>query len=106
MCARTDIEVRGSEWVFDRKQAICAGLLIRIAKIMLAVLRLSEGQEHGEVIIAINRSISESAINLRFLMSKNDDELIERYVTDSLSTEREFYDLVMRRIDQRGETLA
>ena len=105
LCASADIEGKGSEWVFDRKQAICAGLLIRIAKFMVAVLRLSEGQEHGEVIMAINRSITESATNLRFLISKNDDELFERYVTASLSTEREFYDLVMRQIDQRGETL-
>ena len=105
LCASTDIEKKGSQWVFDQKQAICAGLLIRITKFMIAVLRLSEGQEHGEVIMAVNRSITESATNLRFLIFKNDEELFERFVTASLSTEREFYDLVMRRIDQRGETL-
>ena len=105
LCASADIEGKGSQWVFDRKQAICAGLLIRIAKFMVSVLRLSEGQEHGEVIMAINRSITESATNIRFLILKNDDEQFERYVTASLSTEREFYDLVIRRIEQRGESL-
>ena len=105
LCANADIGGKESKWVFDRKQAICAGLLIRIAKFMLAVIRLSAGQEHGEVIMALNRSITESAVNLRFLISKNDDELFESFVRTSLSTEREFYDLVMRHIDQRGETL-
>ena len=105
LCASADVEGKGSEWVFDRKQAICAGLLIRITKFMVAVLRLSEGQEHGEVIMAINRSITESATNLRFLISQNKVGVFERYVTASLTTEREFYDVVMSHIKQRGETL-
>ncbi len=105
LCAGAGVQGSGSEWVLDRRQAICAGLLVRIAKFMVAVLRLSEGKEHGEVIMAFNRSISESAANLRFLISKSDDGLYSKYILASLGTERAFYDLVKKQIEKRGEAL-
>jgi hypothetical protein len=44
-----------------RNQAISVGLLVRIAKFMLAVIQLSAGPDRGDVVLALNRSIFESA---------------------------------------------
>lgn len=86
-------------------QAICGGLLMRTAKFMTSVMRLASGPEHGEVIMALNRSISESVINMRFLIFKNSEDLYQRYVLSSLATEREFHDLVKGNIEKRGSAL-
>ena len=40
----------------NRNQAVCAGFLSRISKIMVSVAKLSSGEEHGEVVPILNRS--------------------------------------------------
>lgn len=96
-----------SEVRFNRNQAICIGLLVRIVKFMKATLAiLSHGDELGEVILALLRCIGESAINVRYLILKNDDSLFDQYVKVSLGPEGELYDLIKGDIDQReGEAL-
>jgi hypothetical protein len=103
LCAAADVEGRGS--VLNRNQAICAGLLVRISKFMAAVFVLAKDVERGEVILALGRSITESVVNLRLLMSKNDDKLYDRYIADDLGSEREFYDIVKKQIEQQGRAL-
>ena len=60
----------GDSIAFNRNQAICAGLLVRIFKYMLSVAKLSADIEHGETVQALNRCIVESAVNLRYLLLK------------------------------------
>jgi hypothetical protein len=50
----------------ERNQAICVGLVIRIAKYMLVVLQLCADRNRAEVVHALNRCITEPAINLEF----------------------------------------
>jgi hypothetical protein len=38
-------------------------------------------------------------------MLKNDDKLYDRYIADSLGSEREFYDIVKKQIEQQGRAL-
>ena len=58
------------------------------------------------MILALLRCIGESAINVRYLILKNDDSIIDQYVKVSLGPEGELYDLIKDDIDQReGETL-
>jgi hypothetical protein len=45
---------------FTRNQAICAGLMVKISKFMLAVFQLSTGDDRGEIVQALNRIIFES----------------------------------------------
>lgn len=93
--------------IFGRNQAICVGLLVRIVKFMKAILAiLSNGDELGEVILALLRCLGESAINVRYLILKNDDALFDQYVKVSLGPEREMYDIIKENIEQRkGEAL-
>ena len=86
----------------SRNQAICAGLLVRIAKYMVSAVKLSADIEHGETVQALNRCIIESAVNLRYLLLKDDDELFDRFVKDSLVAERELYDIIQGNIKVSG----
>ena len=86
----------------SRNQAICAGLLVRIAKYMVSAVKLSADIEHGETVQALNRCIIESAVNLRYLLLKDDDELFDRFVKNSLVAERELYDIIQGNIKVSG----
>ena len=87
---------------FERNQAICAGLLVRISKLMVSVVKLSADIEHGEAVQALNRGIIESAVNLRYLLNMDDDEIYDRFVKTSLSAERRLYDIIGSNIENRG----
>jgi hypothetical protein len=87
---------------FARNQAICAGLLIRIAKFMIAVAQLASSARREDVVMALNRSIVESAINLRFLLHKNEERFFDQFARFSLGPERELYDIIQANIKQRG----
>ena len=56
--------------------------------------------------MALNRSITESVTNVKYLIEKGDDVLYDKYVAASLGTEREFYDLVQKKIKERGAVLS
>jgi len=87
---------------WPRNQAICAGLMIRIFKFMLVVTQLSADGNRAEVVTALNRSIMESAINLEFLVSANDDKYFDQFVRFSLGPERELYDIIQANVAIRG----
>jgi hypothetical protein len=91
-----------AEIALSREQAICAGLLTRIAKFMVAVAQLSASAERGEVVMALNRSIFESVINLRFLLRAEPD-MFDEFIRSSLGPERDLYDVIQRNIEKRGE---
>jgi hypothetical protein len=91
---------------WSRNQAICAGLMIRISKFMLVVTQLSaEKGDRADVVSALNRSIMESAINLEFLASTNDDKYFDQFVKFSLGPERELYDIIRANVTARGGEL-
>ena len=85
-----------------RNQAICAGLLVRISKLMTSVVKLSSGIEHGETVQALNRCIIDSMISVRYLMLKDSDALYDKFVKNGLRPERELYDLIHENITNRG----
>ena len=68
------------EMKLDRNQAICAGLLVRISKYMLSVVKLSSDIEHGETVQALNRCIIESIVNVRYLLVKDSEAVYDRFV--------------------------
>jgi hypothetical protein len=91
---------------FARNQAICAGLMVKISKFMLAVVQLSTGDDRGEVVSALNRIIFESAISLEFLARSKDDKYFDQFVEFSLGPERELYDQIQANVAARsGEVL-
>jgi hypothetical protein len=85
-----------------RNQAICSGLIVRIVKFMMAVAQLSQKGDRGEVVMALNRSIMESAINLEFLVCTTEEKYFDQFVEFSLGPERDLYDLIQTNIAARG----
>lgn len=99
-CLLDDAAAKKGGW--PRNQAICAGLMIRISKFMLVVTQLSATRNRADVVFALNRSIMESAINLEFLVSTNEDKFFDQFVEFSLGPERELYDQIQANIAERS----
>lgn len=86
-----------------RNQAICVGLLVRVVKFMTAVMQLVSGTpKRREVVLALNRSILESATNLRYLLLKNDETTFNQFALSGLGPERELYDVIQENIGKRA----
>ena len=103
VCSRAHTSPSPRESVLQRDQAICAGLLVRIVKFMTAVANLvSQDSRRADVVFALNRSITESATNLRFLVIKNEDRFFDQFVRFSLAPERRLYDLIEKNVAKRG----
>lgn len=99
-------EVTAAQGGFTRNQAICAGFMVKISKFMLAVVQLSTGDDRGEVVLALNRILLESAVNLEFLVRSPDGKYFDQFVDFSLGPERELYEQIQANIGARdGEVL-
>jgi hypothetical protein len=105
VCAAAAVGTEGSPRVLDRNRAIIAGLLVRIAKFMRAILQLAFDRKSGEVTLALNRSILESATDIMYLCADDSPERFDRYVKDGLATERALYDRVQANVAKRGRKL-
>jgi hypothetical protein len=69
----------------DRSRAICCGLLARLGKYMLAVDTLVTHQDScADVLIAINRCMFESAVNVTYLLHVDRPEVYEDFVKKGL----------------------
>ncbi len=101
-CSHAYTDCTSNEGLLSRNQAVCAGLLVRIAKFMKAVESLvSQDPDRADVVFSLNRSITESATNLRFLVAKNEDRFFDQFVRFSLAPEREMYDVIQENIVAR-----
>ena len=92
----------GEEIHLTRNNAVCAGLLSRISRIMLSVLKLSSGSEHGETIQILQRCILESSVDLQYLLAKDEDTVYERFIRTGLKGERELYDIIQANIKEKN----
>ena len=94
--------VAGGHVLMDRGRAICTGLVVRMAKLLMSAVKLSSDEEHGETVGILARCAIESSIDLRYLLGKNSDELYERFVKVGLRGERNLYDLINSNIEKRS----
>jgi len=95
-------ETANAKGGWPRNQAICAGLIVRIAKFMLVVTQLSAKGDRADVVFALNRSILQTTVNLAFLLTKNEDGASYQSVKISLGPEKELYDIIQSNIAKRG----
>ena len=102
VCSHSYMGEESGKGALHRNQAICAGLLVRIAKFMTAVLQLVSTADRGEVVLALDRSILESATNLRFLLLKNENKVYDEFVRSGLGPERELFNVIQANIKNRG----
>lgn len=96
------IRLNPDEW--DRVQAIQAGLLLRIRRLLQSILCLSHCDDTGEAMHALSRLVVESAMNLRYLLFKDDPEIYAAFVTSALRAHVDLLDEVEEDIRRRGGT--
>ena len=94
-----------SEMRLPREQAICAGLLVRVATFMRAVALLSADRSSGDVILALNRCIFDGASAVLFLIEKDDVAVYDRFVRHSLAPERQLHNVIIENVGKRGHQL-
>ncbi len=105
LCSGAFIGVHPESVKLSRERAIPAALLARIAKFMSGVLHLAQTGNFGEVVMALNRPMLESAVDVMYLCQTDDQERYRRFVVDGLSTERDLVDRVNANIAKRGHKL-
>ena len=82
--------------------SVLLGLLNRCARLMLANVALSHEGLFGETTAIIDRSIFESAIKLKWICNKGDDDSFNRFIAEGLKTEVEFKKSINDKIKERG----
>lgn len=101
-----DSELRPTERpALGRDHAIAAALLARLGKFMYGVLHLAMTGGFGEIVLALNRCILETSVNVSYLCQTDDPKRYDRFVADGLTTERDLYDKVQSNIASRGNRL-
>lgn len=86
--------------------AVLIGLLNRCSRLMLANVRLSSTRKYGETTSLLDRSISEAAIKVQWLCSKNNDDSFVRYLADGLKKDLILKAQITENIQNRsGNTL-
>ena len=81
---------------------ITQGMLIRIAQLMLSVVKLASEGRHRESITILKRCIDETALNIMYLLQKKEEQIYEKYRRYSLIPEADLWDLIERNIQLRN----
>jgi hypothetical protein len=88
----------------DRNEAILAGLMVRCAKIQHGVLQ-SCNPPRAELLNFFTRGLTESAINLRYLIEHGTPGTFDAFVRYSLSTDKKQHEQIQAAIAERGGTV-
>lgn len=87
----------------NRNQAICAGQLVRMHKIVRVVLRQIVDEHGGDHQMALTREFIESAAVVAYLLEDvADSSRFDAYIYDSLIPERELLITISREVKKRG----
>jgi hypothetical protein len=95
---------KGEALTLPRNQAIAAGHLVRLARLMrFIVLAVTRGND-GDQQLALARQIIDSAATVAYLLEDETEHIarFNAYVLDSLIAEREFNIDVQKQIAKRG----
>jgi Family of unknown function (DUF5677) len=85
----------------SRNEAILAGLMVRCTKLQEGALRVCEPQMM-ELLLFFQRGITESAVNLAYLVECGTSELYDAFVKDSLRVEKARLVEIERNVAERG----
>ena len=95
---------RGDLQPWDVREAVLAGHLVRLSKLLRALL-LNARESEGELAWIALRVTTECVINLRFLLANLSDELVRSYLHYSLQHERALLKIMEGNIRERGHRL-
>ena len=102
-CAyRFDDANRPRKWT--RNEAILGGLAIRMSKLLQGLLDQT-CQNRREIAEILFRCLSETAINLSYLLKESSDKAYEEYIDYSLREEKRLFNRIEENIAERGSEL-
>jgi hypothetical protein len=84
-----------------RNEAILAGLMVRSMKLHHGLLQCCSPQR-AELLNFFQRGVTETAVNLRYLLEHSTDELFEAFVRDALILDKQLYERIQEEIARRG----
>ena len=99
---RLDQDGNPRKWT--RNEAILGGLMVRTSKLQLALLE-QICQKRLEITFIIDRCLSESLINLKYLLQRDNDNLFEEYIEYSLREEKRLLKRIEENITKPGHEL-
>jgi Family of unknown function (DUF5677) len=91
----------GTEPVWKRDRAAVCGNMVRLYKLLDAVLDQT-CKRRQEVSFILARLVFETLVNIRYMIKEFSPELIDSYVSYSLRHERKLRDLILDNIRMRG----
>ena len=100
----TEVTDKGEPRGWTRNEAILAGLLIRCTKLLSGYLN-AICDNRMEISNVLLRSIVETMVNLKYLLSFKSNQLFDDFVLYSLKTESKEYKRIEDNIKQRGTEL-
>jgi len=89
----------------NRNEAILSGLLIRLMKLQIGILD-NVCQRRSEIVAILYRCLSETVVNLIYLIKSNSNVLYDEYVDYSLREEKKMFKLIDNNIKSRGLELS
>jgi hypothetical protein len=93
--------VLGSEPAWTRDQAAVGGNMVRLSKLLSALLDQTV-QKKMETSTILNRLAFETIVNVRYLLANFSPELVDSFVRHSLKHERKLRDVIQANIQERG----
>jgi hypothetical protein len=95
----------GDTKCWNRNQAVLGGLLVRLYKLLSAILDQT-CQHRRETSFMFARLAFECIINIQYFIAKSSDEIYEAYIAYSLRHERKLRDMILEEVRERdGEPL-
>jgi hypothetical protein len=95
----------GDTKCWNRNQAVLGGLLVRLYKLLSALLDQT-CQHRRETSFVFARLAFECIINIQYFIAKSSDEIYEAYIVYSLRHERRLRDKILENVKKRdGEPL-
>lgn len=85
----------------SRNEAVISGLFIRLMKLQIGILD-NVCQKRSEIVAILYRCLSETIVNIIYLLKSNSDSLYDEYVDYSLREEKRLLKLINNNIDARG----
>lgn len=86
-----------------RNEAILAGLMVRCMKLHHGLLQ-SCSPQRAELLNFFERGVTETAVNLRYLLEHGTDQLFEAFVRHSLRLDKELYERILAGVEGRGDS--
>jgi len=91
----------GSPKQLNRDEAVIGGNMIRLIKLNTSLLQ-NICDKKLEICYIINRCLIETAVNVKFILTKGEVSVIKNYIKYSLITEKEAMDVISSNIDNRA----